>query len=82
MILNSIGIKTVEHAEIGSLESLKQWSSLQRPNNHESNTATECTEMTDKVAETIVYSSSTDLSGDPATTPHGEGVGKVGDSSK
>lgn len=80
MILNSIGIKTVEHAEVGSLESLKQWTTLQHPGNHESNT--ECIEAVEKITEKIVYSSSVDLSCDPKTTPHGECDGKVNDSNQ
>lgn len=80
MILNSIGIKTVEHAEVGSLESLKQWTSLQHPDNRESNT--ECIETVDKISEKIVSSSSADLSRDPKTTPHGECDGKVSDSNQ
>lgn len=35
-ILNAIGIKTVEHVTVGSTESLKQWTSLRRPDHNAS----------------------------------------------
>lgn len=59
-ILNAIGIRTVEHAEIGSTESLRQWTSIRRPDRNSSDKLQPTSENAEPLLSKVEEEISTD----------------------